>query len=152
MRKALHVITIIAGTMFLVCAYAANSVYVYEKIPDSEFRTYESKAVSGEPEFNETVVPPFGQYIVTMSVKNDSSQAINFSDARYAAIAHDGSVSYLTFEEAEFDDGVREQLVLDPGHTITVYCRTPVGNNNVQAICILLGNGYNVRFVPRQNL
>ncbi|MFH1594567.1 MAG: hypothetical protein ABID09_07730 [Candidatus Omnitrophota bacterium] len=147
--KKINLFLLLTFTFLLslhICVY--GSVYMYDKIPNSEFYAQETAYIEGVVVFNETLRPPLDLYIVELTMKNRSEEPINLNDAMYEAIREDGSICYMDFEEIDFDGPYNDKLILKPGNIATIYCRTPIANKDVNSINVRMQNGKDILFVP----
>lgn len=152
MKKLLHslIIVFLVSRATLVCGQGA--VYIFEKIPNSEFYTYTTEPVKGMVEFSETVFPPYGRYMIEVLLRNNSNKTIDLKNASYMMVTKDRKKHKLEFEEIEVNTGAEKSFALDPEHIIIIYCRSPIRNDDVREIYIQLTNGSLIHFVPYSRL
>jgi len=131
----------------------AQAVYSFEKIRDSELYTVKTEPVEGMMEFSETVMPPFGEYRIEIFLKNNSDESIVFNNARCEAVKNDGKIYYIELDEVELNTGEKTDIfILKPESIIIVSTKSPVKNDNLIAIYLVLADGTKIHFVPYNRL
>ena len=155
MKKAVVVLTVSVVILLAVSVplYGQyGTAYIYEKIPNSEFYTFQRSPIEGMLEFSETLSPPLNQFMVDIFMRNSSRNPINFKRAVYNVVSEDGQAAFLSFDVVEVNTGTRGALMLNPGNIIIIHCRSPIRNSRVREISIELVNGQRIRFVPYRRL
>lgn len=87
-------------------------------------------------------------------MSNPTRRPLNFKDAKYYLICDDDSRYRLEFETVDYNDGVRHSTILNPQHTILIFCTCPVmlDYNKIRDMYIDLWYGQRFHFVRYETL
>lgn len=86
------------------------------------FVTYDNKIVEGWAEFYE--VSNSDNEMLRFVLKNNSRRPIDFKEAKFFAVNWVFDIFGLGFDKIEYNSGIKESSVLQPGEQIVLSCRS----------------------------